>query len=51
MAMVCAVTFERHGRLYYADPGELTPEIGDQVLYPTDDGAEVAAGRVGAPSG
>ena len=42
MAMVCAVTFERHGRLYYADPGELTPQIGEHVLYPTEDGAEVA---------
>ena len=42
MAMVCAVTFERHGRLYYADPGELSPQIGEHVLYPTDDGAEVA---------
>jgi cell fate regulator YaaT (PSP1 superfamily) len=42
MGMVCAVTFERHGRLYYADPGELTPQIGERVLYPTDDGAEVA---------
>jgi cell fate regulator YaaT (PSP1 superfamily) len=42
MAMVCAVTFERHGRLYYADPGELTPSVGEHVLYPTDAGAEVA---------
>src|ERR1700722_15950336 len=42
MAMVCAVTFERHGRLYYADPGEFTPQIGEHVLYPTEDGAEVA---------
>jgi cell fate regulator YaaT (PSP1 superfamily) len=40
--MVCAVSFERHGRLYYADPGSLTPQIGERVLYPTDDGAEVA---------
>jgi cell fate regulator YaaT (PSP1 superfamily) len=40
--MVCAVAFQRHGRLYYADPGELTPEIGEHVLYPTDDGPEVA---------
>src|SRR5207342_942587 len=23
MVMVCAVTFQRHGRLYYADPGDL----------------------------
>jgi cell fate regulator YaaT (PSP1 superfamily) len=42
MGMVCAVTFQRHGRLYYADPGALSPKIGDQVLYPTDVGPEVA---------
>ncbi len=40
--MVCAVTFQRHGRLYYADPGSLSPQIGEHVLYPTDDGPEVA---------
>ncbi|MEO6885691.1 MAG: regulatory iron-sulfur-containing complex subunit RicT [Jatrophihabitantaceae bacterium] len=42
MAMVCAVVFQRQGRLYYADPGTLTPEVGDRVLYPTDAGNEVA---------
>jgi cell fate regulator YaaT (PSP1 superfamily) len=42
MSMVCAVAFQRQGRLYYADPGELTPRVGDQVLYPTEQGAEVA---------
>ena len=42
MSMVCAVAFQRQGRLYYADPGELRPSVGDQVLYPTDLGAEVA---------
>ena len=42
MGMVCAVAFQRQGRLYYADPGELRPKVGDQVLYPTDRGAEVA---------
>jgi cell fate regulator YaaT (PSP1 superfamily) len=42
MGMVCAVAFQRQGRLYYADPGELRPSVGDQVLYPTDRGAEVA---------
>ena len=42
MGMVCAVAFQRHGRLYYADPGSLTPAIGDHVLYPTDAGPEVA---------
>ena len=40
--MVCAVTFQRHGRLYYADPGGLSLQVGDQVLYPTNDGPEVA---------
>jgi len=40
--MICAVAFQRQGRLYYADPGALMPRVGDQVLYPTDDGAEVA---------
>jgi cell fate regulator YaaT (PSP1 superfamily) len=40
--MICAVTFQRQGRLYYADPGSLTPRVGEHVLYPTDDGAEVA---------
>ena len=40
--MVCAVVFQPQGRLYYADPGALTPRVGDHVLYPTVDGAEVA---------
>jgi cell fate regulator YaaT (PSP1 superfamily) len=40
--MMCAVVFQPQGRLYYADPGALTPQVGDHVLYPTDDGAEVA---------
>jgi len=42
MPMMCAVVFQRQGRLYYADPGPLTPGVGDHVLYPTDVGAEVA---------
>lgn len=42
MGLICAVTFQRQGRLYYADPGSLTPAVGDQVLYPTDEGPEVA---------
>jgi cell fate regulator YaaT (PSP1 superfamily) len=42
MGMVCAVVFQRQGRLYYADPGELAPKVGDQVLYPTEQGPEVA---------
>ncbi|MCW2525264.1 MAG: hypothetical protein JWM76_124 [Pseudonocardiales bacterium] len=40
--MVCAVTFTKHGRLFYADPGGLTPAVGEHVLYPTDDGPVVA---------
>ena len=37
-----AVSFERYGRLYYLDPGEHQPNIGDKVLVPTDGGPEVA---------
>jgi cell fate regulator YaaT (PSP1 superfamily) len=40
--MVCAVVFQPQGRLYYADPGELTPQVGEHVLYPTEAGPEVA---------
>src|ERR1700733_7191920 len=40
--MMMAVSFERYGRLYYLDPGEYTPRIGDKVLVPTDSGPEVA---------
>ena len=40
--MLCAVSFNRYGRLYYFDPGELRPSVGDLVLVPTDDGDEVA---------
>src|SRR3954447_7271112 len=40
--MVMAVSFERYGRLYYLDPGEHRPSVGDRVLVPTDDGPEVA---------
>jgi cell fate regulator YaaT (PSP1 superfamily) len=40
--MMCAVVFQRQGRLYYADPGSLTISVGDHVLYPTEAGAEVA---------
>ena len=42
MGMLCAVSFNRYGRLYYFDPGELRPAVGDRVLVPTDDGPEVA---------
>jgi cell fate regulator YaaT (PSP1 superfamily) len=40
--MMMAVSFERYGRLYYLDPGEYSPGIGDKVLVPTDSGPEVA---------
>jgi cell fate regulator YaaT (PSP1 superfamily) len=40
--MVTAVSFERYGRLYYLDAGELTPSVGSKVLVPTDAGPEVA---------
>ncbi len=40
--MVCAVAFQPQGRLYYADPGALTPQVGDHVRYPTDAGDEIA---------
>jgi cell fate regulator YaaT (PSP1 superfamily) len=42
MGLICAVTFTDRGRLYYADPGSLTPAVGDHVLFPTQDGPEVA---------
>jgi cell fate regulator YaaT (PSP1 superfamily) len=42
MGMLCAVSFNRYGRLYYLDPGDVRPGVGDRVLVPTDDGAEVA---------
>lgn len=40
--MLCAVSFERYGRLYYADPGDLALSVGDRVLLPTDDEPVVA---------
>ncbi|HSP37892.1 MAG TPA: regulatory iron-sulfur-containing complex subunit RicT [Frankiaceae bacterium] len=42
MTLVCAVSFERYGKLYYFDPGPHRPAVGDLVLVPTDDGPEVA---------
>jgi cell fate regulator YaaT (PSP1 superfamily) len=42
MGMLCAVSFNRYGRLYYLDPGDLRPTVGDRVLVPTDEGPEVA---------
>ena len=42
MGHLCAVSFNRYGRLFYLDPGDLRPTVGDLVLVPTDDGPEVA---------
>ncbi|MGH3728399.1 MAG: PSP1 domain-containing protein [Micromonosporaceae bacterium] len=42
MGMLCAVSFNRYGRLYYLNPGDISPNVGDRVLVPTDDGPEVA---------
>ena len=42
MPKVMAVTFEEHGRLHYLDPGLDEYTVGDWVLYPTEDGPEVA---------
>jgi cell fate regulator YaaT (PSP1 superfamily) len=42
VGMVMAVSFTRHGRLYYLDPGTSQPHVGDMVLVPTDAGPEVA---------
>jgi cell fate regulator YaaT (PSP1 superfamily) len=42
MTMVMAVSFERYGRLYYLDPAEFVPHVGDKVLVPTEGGTEVA---------
>lgn len=41
MGWIAAIVFQRNGRLYYADPGELSLQVGDKVLYPTDSGPEV----------
>jgi cell fate regulator YaaT (PSP1 superfamily) len=42
MGMIMAVSFTRYGRLYYLDPGQHSPKVGDKVLVPTDSGPEVA---------
>jgi cell fate regulator YaaT (PSP1 superfamily) len=42
MGQLCAVSFNRYGRLYYLDPGDVRPAVGDLVLVPTDDGDQVA---------
>jgi cell fate regulator YaaT (PSP1 superfamily) len=39
---MCAVSFDRNGKLYYLDPGAFDPKVGDMVLVPTDEGPEVA---------
>jgi cell fate regulator YaaT (PSP1 superfamily) len=39
---MCAVSFDRNGKLYYLDPGPYEPKVGDLVLVPTDEGPEVA---------
>jgi cell fate regulator YaaT (PSP1 superfamily) len=42
MGQLCAVSFNRYGRLYYFNPGSHHFGVGDRVLVPTDDGPEVA---------
>jgi cell fate regulator YaaT (PSP1 superfamily) len=42
MGLLCAVSFNRYGRLYYFNPGSYQFSVGDRVLVPTDDGPEVA---------
>ncbi len=42
MGMLCAVSFNRYGRLFYLDPAGFEVKVGDRVLVPTDDGPEVA---------
>lgn len=42
MGMLCAVTFNKYGRLYYLDPGQFAPRVGERLLVDTDDGPVVA---------
>src|SRR3954471_5623534 len=42
MGMLCAVSFNRYGRLFYLDPAGHDVKVGDRVLVPTEDGPEVA---------
>jgi len=42
MGQLCAVSFNRYGRLYYFSPQTFQFGVGDRVLVPTDDGPEVA---------
>lgn len=37
-----AVSFERQGRLHYLDPAGYEPRVGDKVLFPTEEGPEIA---------
>lgn len=44
MARVMAVEFQPHGQLHFLAPGPASADcaVGDRVLYPTDDGREIA---------
>ncbi|MFV0533400.1 MAG: stage 0 sporulation family protein [Cumulibacter sp.] len=42
MGMLCAVSFNRNGQLYYYDPGDLEIAIGDYVLVPVGERPEMA---------
>lgn len=42
MGMLCAVSFNRNGQLYYYDPGDIEVSVGDHVLVPVGDQAEMA---------
>ncbi|HZN76409.1 MAG TPA: regulatory iron-sulfur-containing complex subunit RicT [Micromonosporaceae bacterium] len=45
MGMLCAVSFNRYGRLYYFDPGDLRLSVGDRVLV----AAEIEGATESAP--
>lgn len=42
MGMLCAVSFNRNGQLYYYDPGDLAVAVGDYVLVPVGSHPEMA---------
>ena len=42
MGMLCAVSFNRNGQLYYYDPGGLEVAVGDYVLVPVGEQPEMA---------
>ena len=50
MGMLCAVSFNRYGRLFYLDPAGFEVKVGDRVLVPTEDGPEVAGCRTDVES-